>query len=163
MGLRAYVLRRLIYAVILIIAAMSLNFAIFMLMPGEVATVFVQQRGLPPEMANRLIYEFNHNWGLDQPPLTRYGLYLKNMFTWNFGTSMFYRTPIAGQILYRIPWTLILIGSATVISILLGIATGVLSAYKRGSLFDSANLIVCSSFFIPRSASLCKVRFERIW
>jgi peptide/nickel transport system permease protein len=141
MGLRGYVIKRFVYAVILIIAAMSLNFAIFLLMPGEVATVFIQQRGLPPELANRLKYEFNHNWGLDQPPLTRYALYLKNMFTWNFGTSFFYRTSVASQISYRIPWTLVLIGSATVISILLGIATGVLSAYKRGSLFDSANLI----------------------
>jgi peptide/nickel transport system permease protein len=141
MGLRAYVAKRLVYAVILIVAAMSLNFAIFLLMPGEVATVFIQQRGLAPELANQLIAEFNHNWGLDQPPLTRYAIYLKNMFTWNFGTSMFYHTSVVGQILYRIPFTLILIGSATVISILLGIFTGVLSAYKRGTAFDSANLI----------------------
>jgi peptide/nickel transport system permease protein len=141
MGLRGYVVRRLVYAVILVFAAMSMNFGIFLLMPGNVATVFIQQRGLAPELANQLIAEFNHNWGLDQPPLTKYIIYLKNMFTWNFGTSMFYRTPVAGQIMQRIPYTLLLIGSATVISILLGIATGVLSAYKRGSTFDSANLI----------------------
>jgi peptide/nickel transport system permease protein len=142
MGLRGYIARRLVYAVILIIAAMSLNFAIFLLMPGEVATVFIQQRGLSPQLANQLIAEFNHNWGLDQPPLTRYALYLKNMLTWNFGTSMAgSHLSVASQIMTRIPWTLLLIGSATVISILLGIATGVFSAYKRGSIFDSANLI----------------------
>jgi len=142
MGLRAYVARRLVYAVILIVAAMSLNFAIFLLMPGEVATVFIQQRGLSPQLANQLIAEFNHNWGLDQPPLTRYAIYLKNMFTFNFGISMSgNRQPVAGMILERIPWTLLLIGSATVISILLGIATGVASAYKRGTLFDSGNLV----------------------
>jgi peptide/nickel transport system permease protein len=142
MGLRSYIARRLVYAVILIVAAMSLNFAIFLLMPGEVATVFIQQRGLSPQLANQLIAEFNHDWGLDQPPLTRWAVYLKNMFTWNFGISMSgSHLPVAGQILQRIPWTLLLIGSATVISILLGVATGVLSAYKRGSVFDSTNLI----------------------
>jgi peptide/nickel transport system permease protein len=143
MGLRGYVARRLVYAVILIVAAMSLNFAIFLLMPGEVATLFIQSHGLSPQLTQQLIAEFNHDWGLDQPPLTRYAIYLKNMFTFNFGLSMSgNRMPVATMILIRIPWTLLLIGSATVISILLGIATGVLSAYKRGSLLDSGNLIV---------------------
>jgi peptide/nickel transport system permease protein len=103
--------------------------------------VFIQQRGLAPSLANQLIYEFNHNWGLDQPLHIRYLVYLKNMFTWNFGISMANRTPVAGQILARIPWTLILIGLATVISIVIGITLGVVSAYKRGSTLDSTNLV----------------------
>jgi peptide/nickel transport system permease protein len=146
MGLRSYVARRLVYAVILIVAAMTLNFIIFMLMPGEAASVFQQQRGLDPKMAALLRAEFNHQWGFDQPPLTRYLLYLKNMFTWNFGTSMYYRDAVAGEIMVRIPWTLLLIGSATVVSILVGIAVGVICAYKRGSAFDSGNLIASLMF-----------------
>jgi len=141
MGLRSYIARRLVYAVILIVCAMSLNFVIFELMPGEVATVFIQQRGLSPELANRLREEFNHNWGLDQPLYTRYFIYLKNMFTWNFGTSMVNHQPVTNQIMFRIPWTLVLIGLATIISIIVGIGTGVISAYKRGSTLDSGILI----------------------
>jgi len=141
MGLRGYIAKRLVYAVILVICALSLNFLIFELMPGEIATVFIQQRGLAPSLANQLIYEFNHNWGLDQPLHIKYLIYIRNMFTWNFGISMANRTPVAGQILARIPWTLILIGLATVISIGIGITLGVVSAYKRGSTLDSTNLV----------------------
>lgn len=140
-GLRGYVAKRLVYAVILVVCALTLNFIIFELMPGEIATVFIQQRGLSPQDANRLKDEFNHNWGLDQPLYVRYGIYLKNMLTWNFGESMANRESVGVQIMARIPWTLLLIGSATVISILFGIFTGVVSAYKRGSTLDSGILI----------------------
>jgi len=141
MGLRSYVARRLGYAVILIVCAMSLNFVIFQLMPGTVSTMYVQLKGLAPNVAEQLLAQFNHAWGLDQPLYIRYLLYLKNMFTWNFGTSMRLLSPVAGQIMYRIPWTLMLVGLAEVFSIIVGIVTGVISAYKRGTSLDSGILI----------------------
>jgi peptide/nickel transport system permease protein len=141
MGLRSYIVRRLVYAVILIVCAMSLNFIIFQLMPGQVNTVYIQLKGLSQQDAKRLLAQFNSVWGLDEPLHVRYFVYLRNMFTWNFGTSMRQLSPVAGQIMYRIPWTLILIGLSTVISIAIGIVTGVISAYRRGTPLDSGILI----------------------
>lgn len=137
MGLRNYIVRRLGYAILLIVMAMTLNFVIFMLMPGELSTVYVQVRGLNPETAQKLLAAFNHDWGLDQPLWDRYLIYLKNMFTWNFGISMNNRLPVADRISARMPWTVILIGVSAVLSTIIGIATGVLSAYKRGSGLDT--------------------------
>jgi ABC-type dipeptide/oligopeptide/nickel transport system permease component len=141
MGLRAYVARRLVYAVILLIAALSLNFIIFELMPGDLATQYLNVRGVNSDQLAILIRQWTHTWGLDQPLHIRYLIYLQHMFTWDFGKSMVSLSPVSDSILARIPWTLMLIGLATVFSIILGIVTGVISAYKRGSALDSGILI----------------------
>jgi peptide/nickel transport system permease protein len=141
MGLRGYVARRLVYAVILLIAALALNFIIFELMPGDLATQYLNVRGVNSDQLVILINQWKHTWGLDQPLHIRFGIYIQNMLTWNFGKSMVSLSPVSDAILMRIPWTLMLIGLATVFSILLGIITGVVSAYKRGSTLDSGILM----------------------
>jgi len=141
MGLRGYVARRLVYAVILLIAALSLNFVIFELMPGDLATQYLNVRGVNSDQLVILIHQWEHGWGLDQPIHIKYLVYLRNMLTWDFGKSMVSLSPVSDAILARIPWTLMLIGLATIFSIVLGIVTGVISAYKRGSALDSGILI----------------------
>jgi len=141
MGLRGYVAKRLVYAVILLIAALSLNFVIFELMPGDLATQYLNVRGVSSDQLVILIHQWEHTWGLDQPLHIKYLIYLRNMLTWDFGKSMVSLSPVSDAILLRIPWTLMLIGLATVFSIILGIVTGVISAYKRGSALDSGILI----------------------
>jgi peptide/nickel transport system permease protein len=141
MGLRGYVAKRLGYAVITLIAALTLNFVIFELMPGDVATQYLNVRGINADQMVQLVKEWNHSWGLDQPLHIKYLVYLQHMFTWDFGKSMVSLAPVSNAILARIPWTLMLIGLATVFSIVLGIVTGVISAYKRGSALDSGIVI----------------------
>jgi peptide/nickel transport system permease protein len=141
MGLRNYIAKRLGYAILLIVMAMSLNFVIFMLMPGELSTVYVQIKGLNPVTAQQELAIFNHDWGLDQPVWVKYLLYLRNMFTWNFGVSMNTRLPVATSIMTRIPWTILLMGISAILATIIGVATGVLAAYKRGSTLDSGLLM----------------------
>jgi peptide/nickel transport system permease protein len=141
MGLRSYVAKRLVYSVILILLAMSVNFFLFMVMPGDVEDLFVPPKGLPKAEYERQLTIFRHKWGLDQPLLNRYFTYLKNMFTWDFGRTILFNKDVAQQIMLRIPWTLMLVGLSTVFSIILGILTGVISAYKRGTPLDSGILM----------------------
>jgi peptide/nickel transport system permease protein len=137
MGLRGYVLKRLGYSVILIILALSFNFYLFMLMPGNPEDLFVPARGISQSEMELFKAQFRHNWGLDQPLYMQYLVYIKNMFTWNFGTTMSGSGPVADQMMLRIPWTILLIGASTVISITVGIVTGVICAHKRGSKLDN--------------------------
>jgi peptide/nickel transport system permease protein len=140
MGLRGFILKRLGYSIILIVLALSLNYFLFMML-GNPEELFVPARGLTQQEQERFLMSFKRAWGLDQPFHIRYLDYLRKMFTWDFGRSMVNDRPVADQIMGRLPWTLLLIGASTVISIVIGVLTGVLSAYKRGTQLDSGILL----------------------
>jgi peptide/nickel transport system permease protein len=74
---------------------------------------------------------------------TRYVKYIWNMLTFHFGvtaptTGM---VPVINRVMQFLPNTLILMGLATIISIIIGVVLGVLAAYKRGGMYDSAAVI----------------------
>jgi peptide/nickel transport system permease protein len=58
------------------------------------------------------------------------------MFTWDFGISLVSSKNVASEILYRLPWTILLMGGSGVIAIVVGVALGVVVAHRRGSKFD---------------------------
>jgi len=139
MGLKEYVARRIVYSVVLIFAVLTVNFLIFAMMPGDPLRQYIsglQRRITAEEYASMRI-----QFGLDQPLHERYGSYLVNMLTWNFGRGRIGgAAPVVDQILMRLPNTLILMGIAAVLSIIAGILIGVLVAHKRGGLFDTATV-----------------------
>jgi peptide/nickel transport system permease protein len=141
MGLREYVVKRLAYSVILLLLVLTVNFFLFMVMPGNPVDLFVPSRGITKEQYERLVQAFKHKWGLDQPVYIQYFTYIVRMLTWDFGTSMYKGTPVADEIMYRIPWTLLLVGVATTLSIIIGVVLGVVAAHKRGSAVDTGLLI----------------------
>lgn len=81
--------------------------------------------------------------GLDQPFWVQYGIYLKNLFTLNLGTSYITRQPIAQEIAVRLPYTINLASAAIILAVLIGIPLGVLTAIKRDTIID--NLLTTSS------------------
>jgi peptide/nickel transport system permease protein len=149
MGLRAFIIKRVIYSFLLIIFVLTLNFIIFSLMPGDPTVFFAQTGKLTKEQADQVIERF----GLTKDPLTRYTKYIYNMLTFQLGYS--YRTgePVANEIIWRLPNTLLLVGLSTVFSIILGVVLGVYAAYKRGSLYDN--------FFVI--TSLMTYSFPSFW
>jgi ABC-type dipeptide/oligopeptide/nickel transport system permease component len=140
MGLRTYIAKRLAYSILLIILAMTVSFYIFQIMPGNVVQAFLPEKGLSYPEYLKEVSIFEASWGLNQPLYLRYFVYLKNMFTWNFGTSIVTRSPVSKEIMIRLPWTVLLIGLSTIISILVGLLTGVLAAYRRGTSADTGLL-----------------------
>jgi peptide/nickel transport system permease protein len=137
MGLRSYIIKRIIKSIALIIIVLTINFIIFELMPGDPMQFFIQAGKMKPEM----IEEVKKTFGLDQPLEVRYIKYIESMLTWNFGYSFYTTTPVGQEILQRLPNTLLLVGLSTVLSIVIGVIMGVLAAYKRGGLYDSASVI----------------------
>jgi peptide/nickel transport system permease protein len=80
-----------------------------------------------------------HEWGLDQPPTTRYVLYLWNLLHGDLGTTITYNgggQPVAAVIGSSIWVTLILVGVATVVTMWLGIILGRISGWRRGRRTD---------------------------
>ena len=140
MGLRGYILKRLIYTLFLVFFVITINFIIFEVMPGSPLDFFEGSRSqMTPERRAQIL----HDWGLDQPWYMRYIAYIQHMLTWSFGTTnpLTNSRPVSEFILNFLPNTLILMGISTVLSILIGVTMGVIAAYRRGGLFDSASVI----------------------
>ncbi len=143
MGLRAYIIKRVIYSFVLLFFVITLNFVIFELMPGNQGTIDLLANSVRFRGNNTIVKQLLHDYGLDQPPLVRYEKYAINMLTWNFGRSYQGAYPeVKDEILnQRLGNTLLLVGTSTVVSIILGLFLGVYAARKRGSMMDNASVI----------------------
>lgn len=136
MGLRTYIMQRTVYSFVLLFFVITLNFIIFQMMPGNPATLFVNPLRFKPEQ----VEELERIWGLKDPFHVKYAKYVSNLFTWQFGRSFLSGEPVAKEMMWRLPFTLLLMGGSTVISLVIGVVLGVLAAHKRGGLFDSASV-----------------------
>ena len=144
MGLREYLIKRLVFSLILIVFVAMLNFMIFELMPGNPVDYFIKP-GMKQEQIDALI----RLWELDRPIWERFAKSLYNLFTGNFlNTHSFVsQQAISIEISGRLVNTLLLVGTSTVLSMLIGILFGVVAAYKRGGKLDSGLVLVALTTF----------------
>lgn len=77
-------------------------------------------------------------WGLDRPPMERFGQWLSAVLRGDFGTSMIYRRPVLEVIGERFAASIWLMGAAWALSGVIGFAAGVVAAMKRGTWIDRA-------------------------
>jgi peptide/nickel transport system permease protein len=130
--------RRLLFYAVAAWAAVTLNFVLPRLMPGNPAAILIARfRGRLTPVA---LHSLEVMFGLDRRqslPL-QYVHYLGQMLRGQFGTSIaFFPEPVRTVIGEALPWTLFLVGLSTVISFLAGTLLGVWSAWRRGSLLDA--------------------------
>lgn len=134
MGLRAYIIKRILFSIALIFFVITINFIIFMLMPGDpVMRLADSMKIRNPEVVQAMIEAY----GLKQPLHIKYTKYLVNMLTGQFGVSYVTNKPVSEEIAIRLQNTLVLVVPSEIIAILLGITLGVIAASKRGGKFDS--------------------------
>src|SRR5437016_6571364 len=100
----------------------------------------------------------------DQNIVQQYFEYLGNTFTGNLGVSLtFFPTAVAKVVMLALPWSLGLVGAATVIAFILGTLVGMLAAWRRGGIFDAILppvLIVISAFPYFWIALFCLLLFS---
>jgi len=133
-GLKEYILKRTIYSVILVFFVISLNFIIFALMPGDPLMSYVAGLKVRDEAHAA---EIRALFGLDKPLSERYVIYLRNMLTFNFGKSYFSKQQVSLEISTHLTNTLVLMGVSTTFAIVIGVALGIMAAYKRGGALDT--------------------------
>ena len=75
-------------------------------------------------------------FGLDRPQWEQFVIYLQRLFTLDWGVSYQDHRPVADILFHDLGWTLLLVGTSTIITILIGIAVGAYSAVRRGKAFD---------------------------
>lgn len=132
-----YLLRRIGFYLLAIWVAITVNFVIPRLAPGNPATALMARfRGqLNPEALHSLELQF----GINHDPLwVQYWQYLVQLLHGNLGVSFtYFPTPVSTVIGQEIPWTLTLVGVSLVISFIVGTFLGVVAAWRRGSFVDS--------------------------
>jgi peptide/nickel transport system permease protein len=132
MGFLSFLGRKIVFAVVTVLIIMTLNFAIFRLMPGDPISMLADQIRLRPEQVARLYELFN----LDKPLWEQYVAYMTQTLQGFLGYSYYTQRPVTDDIMVRLPNTLLLVGVSTLIAIVLGMVVGIVAAAKRGSVID---------------------------
>jgi peptide/nickel transport system permease protein len=133
-----YLLRRIGFYLIAFWASLTLNFLIPRLMPGDPVLLLMAklQGRVDPQSIQALRTAFGVN--TDLSVWQQYAQYLANLAHGNLGVSItYFPMPVADVIAQSLPWTLLLVGTAAVISFLLGTLLGTLAAWRRGSWLDT--------------------------
>src|SRR5436305_4770636 len=130
-----YLRRRLGLFFITLWAALTVNFIIPRVMPGnEAQAVLGTMRNVNPAALHALEVEFGVN--VHQNVIAAYFHYLGNSLTGQFGVTA-QNVPVMSEITSKLPWTLGLVGVTTAIAFLIGTLAGVASAWWRGSRLDA--------------------------
>ena len=134
-----YVLRRLAFFLLTLWVALTLNFVLPRMMPGNPATAIIGKfrAGISPEAVKVLEAQFGI--GTHQNLVAQYFHYLGNVATLKFGVSLTTQpgASVGRIVLDAIPWTLALVGITTVLAFILGTLIGIVSAWWRGGRMDS--------------------------
>jgi peptide/nickel transport system permease protein len=140
-GFREYILKRLLYLAITVMLILSFNFILFRVMPGDMSSVLIP-KGADNE-TRELLKEY---YGLNEPLITQYIVYMQQTLTGDFGktTSVDVGSDVGSVIWTRLANTLVLVGIGTFLSIILGVYFGRETAWRRGKAADK----VGSSFFL---------------
>ena len=131
-----YIIRRLIQAIIVILIVTVLVFIGMRLLPGDPIFMLFNPNQLQ-EYTDEQIEQLRHEAGLDRPLFVQYFDWLGGVFQGNLGDSIMTKEPIMKQLSKRIPVTAYLGVLAFIISIIIGIPAGIISAIRRGTWLDT--------------------------
>ncbi len=127
----AYILRRLILLVPVLIGVALLGFLITHLMPGDPVLMMLGDFATKEQ-----IESMRHQLGFDRPFQVQFWIYVKNLAAGNLGQSLYLERPVIRAILEHLQPTVILAFFGQFIGILIGIPLGVYAAYKHRSWAD---------------------------
>ncbi len=147
MGMIGSAVQRVIRAISLLLAVAVLNFALIHLAPGDIVQTIVGEMGGASEATIKALRE---SYGLDKSFYEQLLLYLKRIAVGDLGTSVYFNKPVLGLITDRIPATVILVMTALVLAIFVGVTLGVISArMPRSWLAAGINVVALFGFSAP--------------
>jgi peptide/nickel transport system permease protein len=129
----AYIARRLLYAVPILLGVSMLVFALIHLAPGDVVDLLV-----PPEVPKEIADSLRARFALDQPIYIQYLAWLGRLLVGDLGVSFFTNRPVSDELFSALANTLMLALPAAVLGFSLGVLLGALAAFNRGTWLDKA-------------------------
>lgn len=121
-----------------------LNFMLPRLLPGDPVSALLGEQVLfemTPKIHQELIVEL----GLDKPIYIQFEKYINSLLQFDFGYSYFYKTKVIDLIISYLPWTVILVMTGMIISLIIGYFTGIESGYHHGKVIDKFFLSIMIS------------------
>lgn len=141
--MREYLFKKFIQTLLTIFIVLMMNFFLFRIMPGDPIRILLRNPKISPESLEIVKEQF----GLNQSKLAQFWIYLKDLLSGDLGTSFRFRQPVLDVVMERVPATVMLIGTATVFAIIVGISLGVIFAWKRGTKLDVVGLSLSLLFY----------------
>jgi ABC-type dipeptide/oligopeptide/nickel transport system permease component len=145
-AMAGYVLKRVLQLVPVLVVIICVNFLIIHLAPGDPVSYLTGDAPVSQEFLD----ELRAQYGLDQPLWRQLLTYLGRVAQGDLGYSFVSRDQVAAIIWSRLPATLLLLGAQFVLSVIIGIALGVLAAARRAGGVDHAvSVISLLGFAVP--------------
>jgi ABC-type dipeptide/oligopeptide/nickel transport system permease component len=138
-----YALKRVAFALITLFVVITMNFLLFRVLPGNAVTNLGRDARLSAEAQRQLSRQF----GLEKSTGGQYVAYLGQLAHGNLGISYQSRAPVRRELWRSLKNTVPMVGIATILAILLGLGTGVLAAWRRGTLIDHGAVATALVFY----------------
>jgi ABC-type dipeptide/oligopeptide/nickel transport system permease component len=138
-----YVVKRIGFAVMTIFVAATLNFVLFRTLPGSAVTDLSRVPHATPEARQAIARQF----GLDKSKWEQYLIYLGQLARGNLGVSYESSQPVRGELAGKLLNTIPMVGLGTLLSIVLGVLTGVVSAARRRTWLDYGSVSTAMVFY----------------
>ncbi len=137
-----YVIRRLLWLIVIVIATAFLIFTILYFTPGDPARYLMGSTIPESDIA-----ALHTKLGLDDPYLVQLGKYLYQTFVkFDFGTSWVYKVPVFQELIVRLPRTLIIGLAAMVLNVIIGLLLGIFAGTHGGKWQDSLTMAIAMVF-----------------
>jgi peptide/nickel transport system permease protein len=134
---RGYLLNRLIQMVFTLWAIVTIIFFMFRMIPADPAALLIDS-----SLTQAAKDQLRAYWGLDQPLMTQYVIYLGNLVRGDFGTSFFYRVPVMQVLGPFLINSLVLMIPAVTLSTILAVIIGAYLGWRRGSFLERWGIVV---------------------
>jgi peptide/nickel transport system permease protein len=136
---REYLLRRIVYLVLVIFLVTVMTFPVALLLPGDPALAYIGEAN----MRDKAMYEtMRRELGLDRPIPVQYAKWVGRVLQGDLGRSIRTREPALEGLLARFPVTLHLTAMAMVVALLIAVPVGVVSAIRPNSSADKVGTVL---------------------
>jgi peptide/nickel transport system permease protein len=134
-----YIIRRLALSLVVLIGVSVLVFGLIHLAPGDPARLMLYDTAPEEE-----VQAMRKTLGLDQPLYLQYWLFLSNALRGNLGRSLYYKEPALRIILEHLPATAELTFAALLVSLVVAVPMGIVSAVRRDTVWDYAGMLLAT-------------------
>lgn len=155
-----YAGRRLLRGIVTVWFAVTITFLLLRLLPGNPALAVAS-----PLMSPALRAQMLRDYGLNQPLAIQYVEYLRQLLHGNLGISFADNESVTTVLRQELPWTLLLMGSSFVLTLIMGVPLGVAAARRQGGIVDRCvqmMSVASGSLFVP-SAGILLLYVFGVW
>ena len=149
--MRAYVASRLAQTALVVFLSLSAVFFMVRL-SGDPVLLF-----MPMDIQAKDVNEFRQRLGFNDPLPVQYARFVGGAMRGDFGESLRYRRDALGLVLERLPATLLLAGTSLLLTVIVAVPLGVVSAVRRDSVLDHVACTRTTAWFVPADAAQAAV------